>query len=247
VARPFDIKAEWDSRDLRQWRGAAKQVPFALSLFANRLAEKVHSNERKVMQQRFDRPTPYTMNSLRILYGNKRKPEARVWFKDKAAKGTAAEKYLFPEVYGGPRPHKRMEQLLQSSGWLKKGQYLVPTNHAPKDIYGNVSRGLVAKILSGLRAHSGVGFDANATSSRRSKKKGNADRFFFQEIDGQWAICERVASAFGAGIRPLFLVEDTAPMYRVRFPFFQVGESTVRAHGERIYKTAFAEALATAK
>lgn len=242
------IEIRYDSRDLARWRAFQRsQLPFALSLAANLLAQRVRSNERKTMTRRLDRPTPFTLNSLYLKPGNKRRPEARVWFKDFAPKGAPAGRYLMPQVHGGGRRVKGMERALIAAGKMRQGEYLIPTKDAPKDPYGNVPRGVITRILSGVRAFSEVGFQANASQSRRSRAKGNAERYFVGTIDGVRGIWERVQLGFGTGVRPLFLIVERDPKYRKRFPFFAVAENTMRAHSEATFKTAMAQALATAR
>lgn len=227
-----------------------RQLPFAQSLIANRMAQKVRDNELAVMKARFDRPTRWTLNSLRLRPGNKRKPVARVWFRDFAPKGTPADKYLQPEVFGGERSAKRMEKAMQAMGYLKPGQFLVPAQGAKLDAYGNMRRGQVVQILSAFRAFSGVGFNANASGSKRSSRKqakSGANRYFFGEVGGELGIWQRVRSAFGNGARPIMLVVDGSPKYRIRFPFFAVAENTIAANYERVATKAIDEVLRTSR
>lgn len=243
-----DTNAKAVARQLE--RVAGSQIPFAQSLIANRLAQKVKANELSVAKSRFDRPTPWTMNSLQLKPGNKHKPEARVWFRQFAPKGTAPDKYLQPEVFGGERSPKRMEKAMQAMGYLKPGQFLVPAQGAKLDAYGNMKRGQVVQILSAFRAFSGVGFNANASGSTRSQRKqskSGANQYFFGEVGGELGIWQRVRSAFGMGARPVMIVTDDAPRYSVRFAFFKIAENTVAANYERVATKAVDEVLRTAR
>lgn len=224
----------------------ARQLPFARSLIANRMAQKVQENEISVLKSRIDRPTPWTLNSLYIRAATKTRPEARVWFKDWAPKGTAADKYLQPAVFGGARNAKRMEKAMAAMGYLKPGQFLVPAQGARLDAYGNMRRSQVVQILSAFRAFSNVGFTANASGSKRSNRrqaKSGANKYFFGEVGGELGIWQRVKSAFGDGARPIMLVTDGSPKYRIRFPFFAIAENTVAANYERVATKAIDEAL----
>jgi hypothetical protein len=187
------------------------------------------------------------MNSLQLHVATKRKPVARVWFKDKAVKSTPANSYLQPQVFGGARNAKRMEKSLQHSGHLKPGQYLVPAQGAKLDAYGNMRRSQVVQILSALRAFSNVGFTSNATGQRRSQRTQQRNAYFFGDVGGELGIWQRVRSAFGNGARPVMLVTDGSPKYRIRFPFFAVAENTIAAGYERIGTQAVDEALRTAR
>lgn len=248
----MEIVSVWNERHVRdlQARIAPRQFAFVLSLGINKIGQRVKANETDVMQARLDRPTAFTRRSLRLQAGNKRNPSARVWFKGRdfgAQKGTPAGDYLMPQVHGGPRRGKRLEGALLRLGHLRSGQFLVPAPGAPRDAYGNVPRTLITRIMSGLRAFSEVGFAANASGSRRSRRKGNASRYFVGEVGGETGIWERREFAFGRGVRPIFLVINRTPRYRVRFPFFAVAENTVKAHYVRELDSAFEYAMRTAR
>jgi len=226
------------------------QLPFARSLIANRMAQVVKSNELKVIKIRIDRPTRFTLNSLQLTPGSKAKPEARVWFKDYATKGTPADKYLRPQAFGGERAQKRSERALAIRGYLPKGQYLVPASGARLDAHGNMQRGQIVQVLSALRAFGEQGYTANATGSARSMAKqarSGASAYFWGTIDGQAGVWQRVRSAFGEGALPIMLATDGSPKYRVRFPFFAIAENTIAANYQRVATEAIDYVLATAR
>ncbi|MNG36522.1 hypothetical protein D3C84_1235710 [compost metagenome] len=58
---------------------------------------------------------------------------------------------------------------------------------------------------------------------------------------------ERKDSAFGDAVRPVFLYSDSAPGYRVIFPFFKVAENIVKAHYQAELTAALGQAIATAR
>lgn len=224
-----------------------KQMPFILAVTATRLAQRVKAGELKLMRSRLDRPTPTTLNSLFIRTATKARPEATVYFKDAWTSGIPADTYLQQVVRGGTRPHKRFEKALIARGLMKSGQFAIP-NADLLNQYGNVSRGTMSKILSGLgAAETAGGYQSNATGSKRSKRKGNAQRYFAGTVDGAGGVWERKATAFGEGVRPVFLFSDGAPRYRTVFPFFKVAENIVKANHAREFAQAFTAATATAR
>jgi len=245
----LDLKLDIDSvplareiSDIQQ-----KQIPFALMLAQTRLAtNRVKPGMLKVMAQRLDRPTPTTMKSLFAQSATKQRG-AKVWFKDQWTTGIPADAYLQQAVQGGPRPHKRFEKSLIAQGLMKAGQYAIP-NPGLLNQYGNVSRGVMTRILSGLgAAEGGRGYQSNATGSKRSQRKGNADRYFVGTVDGEAGVWERKASAFGEGVKPAFIYTEGAPNYRVIFPFFKIAENIVQAHHSAELATALRDALRTAR
>jgi hypothetical protein len=249
AAESFTVSASANTKQIADAisRTARDQIPFATANALTAIAKRVKAGQIDVMRKRLDRPTPFTLNSLYIAAARKTKLEARVWFKDYASKGTAAAKYMQPAVYGGGRKHKRFDMALIRRGLMSKGQFAVPASGAPLDAYGNVPRSLYVKILSGLKAFGEQGYDANATDSARSKRKGNAQRYFVATIDGTPGIWERVKSAHGDGVKPLFVFADSSPKYRVRVPFFKIAENIHKANYEREFTYALNEAIRTAK
>ena len=69
------------------------------------------------MKEVFDRPTPYTLNSVYTRL-NSSDMSVDIGLKEWAGKGGAAADYLKPQIYGGSRPMKRSERHL--------GSYYVP-------------------------------------------------------------------------------------------------------------------------
>lgn len=245
----FTVTASANTKQIAKALGdvAEKQIPFATANALTTIAQKVKLGEIAVMKQRFDRPTQFTLNSLYVKAARKTSLEARVWFKDYASKGTPAAKYLASEVHGGGRGAKRFEKALAAKGFMQAGQYAVPGSGAPLDQYGNVPRGLYVKVLSGLKAFGQQGYDANATNSARSKRKGNAARYFVAEIGGVTGIWERVQSGFGDGVKPLFVFTDSDPKYRIRLPFFKIAANIHKANYEREFTYALGQAIKTAR
>lgn len=223
-----------------------KHIPFVMARTATLLAQRVKKGTITVMQKRLDRPTPTTLNSLFVKMATKARA-AEVYFKDSWASGIPADTYLQQAVSGGLRPHKRFEKSLIARGIMRSGQYAVPTT-AFMNQYGNVSRGTMLKILSGLgAAESTRGYQANASGSARSRRKGNAHRFFSGDVDGTQGVWERKSMGMGDAVRPVFIFSDSSPKYRTIFPFFKIGQNIVNANYQADAATAWAEAMASAR
>lgn len=243
----FAVVARWDSREVKAALAllAPKQWKFATAVALTKTAQRVKAAEISEMRRAFDRPTPFTLNSLYLTRATPSNQEARVWFKDWAPKGTPAGKYLLPEVHGGDRNHKRFEQLLQHARLLPLGRSLVPASAAPLDQYGNVARGLYTKILSQLRAQ----FDpANNTKRRRQGRRQWGGQYFYGNPGGKGrGIWERFTFAFGSAVKPIFIEVSGVPSYRSRFDFFGVARRVANtAYGEEFNKAA-AETIRTAR
>lgn len=223
-----------------------RHIPFVMARTATLLAQRVKKGTITVMQKRLDRPTPTTLNSLFVKMATKTRA-AQVYFKDSWASGIPADTYLQQPVSGGVRPHKRFEKSLIARGVMRSGQFAVPTT-AFMNQYGNVSRGTMLKILSGLgAAESTRGYQANASDSAKSRRKGNAHRFFSGDVGGTQGVWERRSMGMGDAVRPVFIFSDSAPRYRTIFPFFKIGQNIVNANYQADAATAWAEAMSTAR
>jgi hypothetical protein len=203
-------------------------IPYALAAASAKTAVKVRTMLLLQMGKDLERPTPVTEKSLYLKAGNKTKPAARVWFKDSFNSGIPADKYLGPQVEGGARGPKRFEAALRARGILGGAQWAIPA----KDIlnqYGNMPGALAVKILSALgAAETKAGVTANASSSRKSRKKGNARKYFVAKIRNTQAIWEaKNLRGFGRGIRPVVIFVNKTPNYGKRYQFFEIAQGVV--------------------
>ena len=140
----------------------------------------------KEVEKVFDRPTPYTRNAFFIKPATKAKLIATVGLKDELAtsKGTPASKYLAPQIFGGQRRIKRFEKALVYAGIMPPGMIAVVPNKpswaATIDPYGNISSGLIVRLLSYFRAFGQQGYSANMTDKGRKRiaKRGKSANGF---------------------------------------------------------------------
>lgn len=174
----IEIELSADLRPLlNRLQNVQRQIPFVIASSLTKTAVKVKPEIRKEMEQVFDRPTPYTLNSIFVQPANKKdeNPIARVGLKDDqesalstrqfTGAGLAAE-YLWPEIGGGSRPLKRFELRLQRAGILPPGMFVVPGKGAKLDRYGNLDLGQLVAILAKL----GTIREATAAASNRRKR-----------------------------------------------------------------------------
>lgn len=217
-----------------------RQLPFATALALSRTASRVESAEVAEMKRVFDRPTRFTLNSLFVRPAKKNRLEALVWVKDYASKAEAPTRWLLPEVEGGDRNRKRSEKLLGARGILSSGRFLMPGNDMPLDSSGNISRGRMQKLLSGLGAQGDK--HANSTDSKRSI--GNQRRFF---VMGRGANALGIAERTGKDKIKWMLAFGKSPTYRDRFDFYGVADRTARRHLPTELGKALREAVLSAK
>jgi hypothetical protein len=99
-----------------------KQSRFATSVAMNRTVFMVCQDVQKKMPRTFDRPTKYTLNSIRYTKAKKTKLHAEVFIADEAFKGIAPIKWIAPHIFGGRRGLKRSELHLRRRGFWQCNQ-----------------------------------------------------------------------------------------------------------------------------
>lgn len=230
------------------------QLPFATAKALTQTAKDVQARLTREMSSVFDRPTPYTLNSLRTKPATKSNLSAFVWFKDDAGKGTPATKYLLPEVIGGDRHMKRFERALNRLYILPAGMMIVPGASCPIDAYGNIAKGEIVRILAFFQAFKSDGPRKNSTDASRNKMKVGTKRKYGEEYfvirqssknlhPGVW---KRVGTGFGKSIKPiLFFV--TKPHYKTRLRFDAISNEVTQKELPINFQLAWAEAMRTAR
>lgn len=156
------ITIKVDDDNLRKMLAAMpSKVGRAAELAIDRTARSVRDAVRAEIPKVFDRPVPYTRNSLQLTLTHNHNMMAEVWFRDPDRMG---DHYLVPQVDGGTRKLKGFERALG-------GMQYIPGHGAKIDQYGNVSVGQIRQILSVLgRAENTAGYSANM--SKRSASRG---------------------------------------------------------------------------
>lgn len=264
----FNVKVN-DKTVKAMLSGYERHLPFAMAKGLTKLGQLVKKEEVAEMKRVFDRPTPFTLNSLQLTPAKKDTLSARVWFKDPPRLGMG-QHYLEPQVYGGGRELKRLEKLL-------KMKHLMPGAGAKLDVYGNISRGQVTQVLSVLKAFNMAGYDMNLTSrsgkrNRKprdyfavTKKRGGLLPGIYQRVQsgvgfgaktkkslpfGEWQKGRtrgRIASVIRArGVKPI-LIQGSAPTYKARLDFHGIAQRTIDQNYQRVFSEVVADIIRTAR
>jgi hypothetical protein len=195
----------------------AKQMPFAASLALNNLAKGVVVEEKGLVAETFDSPTPFTQNAYRIEVATKTNLMAVV-----AAKDIQAE-YLEPYVDGGNR----------SLGG-KRGM-LVPVGE-PTNQYGNLTRTKLQQLKGRPNVFIGPvvirGKVINGVWQRQSASKAGKRR--------------RGAPKQRGPLKLLIMFKDTTPAPK-QLDFYGRAIAYVRNNAAREFDLAIRRALATAR
>ena len=78
--------------------------------------------------------------------------QATFFLKTEVGKGNAPGVYLYNQVYGGQRGHKRIEKQLIRQGKMLSSQYFIPVESRYTDASGDMKGPQFVKILSDLEA-----------------------------------------------------------------------------------------------
>ncbi|TRO38567.1 hypothetical protein EQ832_11980 [Pseudomonas sp. ALS1131] len=192
----------------------------ALADALNHTANQTKPPLRAAMESVFDNPSPWVLNSIRIINARPDNLEAVVTVKDDlGGKGRGFDEWFSPQVYGGNRLIKGSEKMLRERGILPAGSFIVPTRWTPLDSRGGIRRSWMTQVLSGLSTFSLAGSDHNATDSRRSAAKGHAKAFFVIKR-GKRPI--GIAERRGKEMQVVLQFTRSAPTYRERFDFHGV-------------------------
>lgn len=134
-----------------------KQLPYAQSVALNRTAFQAREDMKHQMQAKLDRPTPYTLRSVRVKKATKRKLEAIVFINE------AQAEYL-QYVFTG------------KTKFPKRKALVTPSKNTRLNKYGNMPRGKLQRLLSDGKHFSGVpnGTDLPAGIYRRMGRGGRS-------------------------------------------------------------------------
>lgn len=208
-------------KDLEKWD---KNRRFAVAVGITWTGQAVKGHLRQKMEEVFDKPTRFTLNSLFLKPAKRDDYNALVFFKDFAGKGTAADVYLDAQISGGDRNVKRSEFHLRKRGFLAGDMYLVPGKDAKLNAYGNLLKGQVTKALSDV----GAQFNPEQNTSRSRKK------YFWLTRAGR-----RPAGIYyrTSGQLRSFMIAVKRPAYRRRFDFYgEARKITDKQLGKNISK-----------
>jgi hypothetical protein len=218
-----------------------RRMAATLATALTRTAVEVRAGVQQELPRVFDRPTPYTVNSLFVRPARADKLEAEVFFKDEfgtSRLGIPATKYLLPEVRGGARRSKAFEKALRQAGVLPFGRFAMAGAGARLDAHGNVDRGQLIQILSQLRITRTAGHQRNlafgAKGVAAQRKAGG--RFFVKQgrKGGPPGIYQR--ELIGRNATPVFIF-TRPPSYSPRFPFEaiagRIAEAKLSGHVRR--------------
>ena len=125
------------------------------------------------MERVFDRPTRYTMQSVRVTrLATAQNLDTTIAPTYMGGKGVDPQQFLRAQAEGGPRRDKRAEVLFRRVGILPKGMQMVIPRTPFKnstDTYGNLKGSFIVQLISYFQAFGEQGFRANMKQRTKDK------------------------------------------------------------------------------
>ena len=169
----IDIRSDLHLLNRKLTHLEKKQIPFATVLAINDTAIDIRGLIYAKMMLVFDRPSAFTVpkniskatnkkGSLYLVPAGKRigRRTAEVGVKK------SAWNWIGPNLTGGPRKPKPSETALRSKGIIGTDKFITPAKISTNR-FGNITKGMMIKILSGLKALRGAA--GNIESRQRAK------------------------------------------------------------------------------
>lgn len=239
----FTVKYDTKELTTRFTAYEQKVLPFATAAALNDTMFRVRDGFREEFATVFDRPTPFTLNSLLFTKATKNNLAAQVFVRNESRGGTPPSKYLFPEAAGGRRGQRPFEKSLRKAG----GSYYTPGRSYPLNQYGNIPAGTIRAILSQLQANTSFLNESQERRGRRLKRQakrgGGKSYFVLKEKRGKLipgAVYERIETAHGSAVRTvLFPVRQAS--YRIRFNAGKVAQRIFDAYFPNAFRRRLAE------
>jgi hypothetical protein len=263
----INIKVRVDIDQIaKQYAVADSQVDFAAARGLTWTGQEVKRAEEAEIASVISSPTPWTRRSVYLKPATKRDLRAVVWLKGDPYK----QHPMLPLIEGGGRPMKRFERRLQMLGYMRTSERAVPGDAVTLDAYGNISRGLIVKILSQLRTAVVQGDFSNATESKRSRAKRATVQYFasagpggprsafagrgqdgkLRRANGQQhlprGIWERRQHAWGSSVRPVLLFVE-GYRYSKTLRFFEVAQRVAAKYLRANIERSMADVMRTAR
>lgn len=130
------------------------QIPFATSWGLNQLGYELRKNEQEYMRRTFNRLNSFTLNAPLYTKSNKNNLQITFFLRDNAPRGNAPERYLYPQVEGGPVYVTRFSRALRrlsNENRLGSSEYVM---HWANPMYPSTG-GRINSILAALRGYTG--------------------------------------------------------------------------------------------
>ena len=196
-----------------------RRLRAGLATALTRTARALGQEWRSELVAKLDRPTSYTLRSVRTEGAKADKLEALVFIQSDGGKpgATVPAEYLGTQEAGGGRLQRKFERALQSQGSMPAGMFVVPGKHAQLDSFGNISRGQIVQVLAQLGAAYSPGYQRvlSKSAAKRAATAIKRGRSFVAVLEQSGRLGPGVYQVQGDALLPVFFYQRRAS-YRKR-------------------------------
>lgn len=223
-----------------------RQVPFAASVALNKTANFARENARAEMGRVFDRPRPFTLNSVFVQPSSKRDLTAVVGLKEGKGARQGAAQYLRAEIEGGSRKSTPFEREL--AGAIHAQGALIPARDSKLDSFGNLTKAMRKAIIDAQK--NGRGADPRGIFIVPVGSNSHLRPGIYQRVPIKFKTKKSrgvVTSSSGGGSRlKVLMFFEASASYSPRFNFSAQVEKAVRSHFGQQFELAMIRARFTA-
>ncbi len=205
----INIKVDIDTRGLEQFKQfSERRLRAAIATSLTRTANEAKKGWQNELRTKLDRPTPYTVNSVRTEMARADKLEAVVAVKDQGDAGaTLPAEYLKTQQGAADRNLRRFERALVKARAMPAGYKVVPARFALLDGYGNITKGQIVSVLrqlAGEEVTKGYRQVISANAKKRAKAIAKAGRDYVAVVQEAGELFPGVWQRKGKSLVPVF-------------------------------------------
>ena len=239
----ISIKVDIDTRGMQQFMEfSERRLRASVATALTRTAADARKAWQAEMRTKLDRPTPYTINSVRTEKATAESLVAVVAIKDQG-EGVLPAEYLRTQQVGGDRNLRKFERALVSAKAMPPGYKVVPSRYALLDAYGNISR---AQIVSVLRSIGGnvlsPGYQ-RVISKSASKRAGKSKPYLAVWPEAKSGLAPGVYQSKGRELQQVFAYVRSVT-YRQRIDLYQTARDIVGQQLQAQFDRAMRESAA---
>jgi hypothetical protein len=198
------------------------EIPSAIRNTLNDLAKDNRAMIVREIPQVFDRPVPIVKGMPRYVSTNNRELQSKLELTGfgRGGKKSSASWAFLPHIPGEPdrRRPKGLEPRMRKAGLMTSSEWLMPTDAAPRDAYGNVKPSEVGRMIADIGAFQQGARDAwNTKRANLAKGKGRnrAGIYFWLRRKSKGA-ASGIFRRIGNQIAPMFII-TREPRYKKTF------------------------------
>lgn len=144
------------------------RIPGSTAWALNQFAVWLRQHEQQRIQYTFDKTNAFTRNAPLFKLATKENPSVLFFLRDNAPGGNSPDRYLEPQVSGGPVYVTRFSRALRRSGAINASDYVVHWNEGgPKPTPGFISAITSALTRSIGPTRSGAQYARNLRSANK--------------------------------------------------------------------------------